>query len=190
MSKSLLNIKFKAQRFRKWPSVKIYVDGDLLEEKVLEGDEVIASIPFDLLDGDHTLEIEHFGKSSKDTRFENNEILADTKFLVDQVTINEYIVPSSLMCRCTFKADWAKFDKPLDMPSVFKQSVIVGPNGVWSLPFTTPIDDWIMDQRSIDEGPKKIVTYESYEPSTDSTLYYKLTQEDRQIIKDIKELIG
>ena len=134
MSKSLLNIKFKAWRFRKWPLVKIYVDGDLLEEKVLEGHEVNASIPFELLDGDHTLEIEHFGKSSKDTRFENNEILADTRFLIDQVVINDYIVPSNLMRRCTFEADWTKFVRPSGMPAVFKQSGIVGPNGVWTFP--------------------------------------------------------
>ena len=191
MPNSQIEIKFRSWRYRKWPMVKIHVDGDLIEEKILDQDESILSFPIDLIDGEHLLEIEHFGKSSRDTKIKDGVIDRDTKFLIDTITINGLQLPFSLMRYCKFKADWQGFDRPPGMPDVFKQSCVIGPNGTWELPFATPIEEWIIDQRRIDRAKtNSTVTFESYEPSPHSTIDYKLSDQDKNLIKEIKELIG
>ena len=67
----------------------------------------------------------------------------------------------------------------------------MGPNGVWSLFFETPVDDWLINERKKATLNKleKTVTYDSYEPSEDSIIDYQLTDFDRQLMKEIKELI-
>lgn len=190
MPNTTLEIHFKAWKFRKWPRVKIFVDGDLLEEKLLDSSDASLSIPFDLIDGEHILEVEHFGKTSKDTMVKDGEIVADTNFLINKIIVNSYELPSTLIRHCEFVADWTHHIKPEGMPDVFKQSCLIGPNGVWKLAFATPVDEWIIDQRRIQNSiSKNTITYESYEPSPHSYIDYRLTDEDRQLIRDIKNLI-
>lgn len=192
MPNSQIKIDFKAWKYIDWPSIRVHVNGDLLEEKILNDTKISMEIPLDLMDGDHLLEIEHFGKSSKNTLVDTNgKIIKDTKFIIDRITINGYELPLELLKSCRFEADWTQFHRPAGMPDVFKQSCIIGPNGFWHLPFVTPIDKWIIDSRRQQRKEyKKTITYESYEPSTHSTVDYILTEEDKKTIQEIKELIG
>ena len=189
---SKIQIDFQAWKYRDWPTIRIHVDGDLLEEKTLDSNNVRVTIPLDMMEGEHLLEIEHFGKSSKNTLVDKNgKILQDTKFIIDKITINDYDLPFSLIRSCRFEADWSKFHRPKGMPDVFKQSCVIGPNGFWHLPFVTPVDQWIIDSRRSQRiESKSTITYESYEPSAHSTVDYILTDEDKKTIQEIKALIG
>ena len=192
MPNSHLKIDFKAWKYLAWPMVRIHVNGDLLEEKILDHPNVQVTIPLDLMEGDHLLEIEHFGKSSKNTLVDSKgKIIKDTKFVINKITINGYELPFNLIRTCRFEADWSKFHRPTGMPDVFKQSCVVGPNGFWHLPFCTPVEKWIIDSRRQERKESNdTITYESYEPSTHSTVDYILTDEDKKTIQEIKALIG
>ena len=58
MPNSQIKIDFKAWKYIDWPSIRVHVNGDLLEEKILNDSKISMEIPLDLMDGDHLLEIE------------------------------------------------------------------------------------------------------------------------------------
>ena len=75
MEDKFIEISFNNQKFLRYPKVKIFIDGDLLEEKTFEKQKETVCIPVDMIDGDHLLEIEHFDKTNRDTEYKNGEIL-------------------------------------------------------------------------------------------------------------------
>ena len=191
MEDKFIEISFNNQKFLRYPKVKIFIDGDLLEEKTFEKQKETVTIPVDMIDGDHLLEIEHFDKTNRDTEFKNGEILRDTKFTIEKINICSYDIPYGFFLNCVFKPDWSHLTQPKNFPKQIKQSQIVGPNGTWSLNFTTPIDDWLINERKKQtlHQLEEMVTYDSYEPSEHSVIDYQLTEKDRQLMKDIKELL-
>lgn len=187
-----ITIVFKNYKFRRFPKIKIYVDDDLIEEVHFDKEEQSMHIPVALDNGKHILEIEHFGKTSRDTQVKDGKIVADTKFTIKSVVVDNFEFSSSLLYLCEFRANWKDLHKPTEFPDVLRQSFTIGPNGTWRLPFETPIEDWLI-QRRIKENEKiknNIVTYDSYEISTHSTTDYILTEKDHQTIKEIKELLN
>ena len=187
-----ITIDFKNYKFKRFPKVNIYVDDDLIEEVHFDKDEQSVHIPVALEDGKHILEIEHFGKTSRDTQVKDGKIVADTKFTIKSIVVDDFNFFSSLLYQCEFRANWKDLDKPKDFPDVLTQSFTIGPNGTWRLPFETPIDDWLI-QRRIEENKNiknNIITYDSYNISPHSTSDYILKKKDHQTIKEIKELLN
>jgi len=188
---SFITLDFINYKFKRYPKIKIFVDGDLLEESNFKNHNEQVKIPVSLIDGKHLLEIEHFDKSNKDTEFKNNKIINDTKFTITNINVCSYDIPYTFFLKCVFKPDWTNLTKPKNFPKTIRQSQTVGPNGVWSLEFETPVDDWLINERKKETLHKleKLVTYDSYEPSEFSVIDYQLKDKDKQLIKEIKSLI-
>lgn len=191
MESQTIQISFINEKFKRYPKVKIFIDGDLLEEKEFTTKNETVQIPIDLLDGKHKLEIEHFDKTNSDTEFKNNSILRDTKFKVENIKILGYDLPFSFFLNCYFEPDWKDLTKPKNFPNKITKSQHVGPNGVWTLNFETPVDDWLINtrKRETEKELEKMVTYVSYEPSEHSKIDHRLTDEDQKLIQEIKQLI-
>lgn len=185
----MLKINFECYKFKHWPKVKIFVDGDLLEEVYFTKKYEEVKMPLSLLEGEHLLEIEHFDKTNQDTEFYNGDILQDTKFEISNINIFDYDIPYTPLLSCNFVPEWSKLTRPKNFPKELPQSRVVGPNGIWSFKFATPIEDWIINQRRKQNELTNVVTYESYEVDAFSVIDYQMTDEDRQLIKDIKDLI-
>jgi len=185
----MLKINFECFKYKRWPKVKIFVDGDLLEEVHFTQKHEEVTMPLSLLDGSHLLEIEHFNKTNDDTEYLNGTILQDTKFEIKNINIFDYAIPYTPLLNCNFIPEWSKLTKPKNFAYELPQTRIIGPNGVWSFEFCTPIDDWIINQRRIINNLNNVVTYESYEVDSFSVIDYQITDEDRQLIKDIEALI-
>lgn len=148
-----IEINFKNYKFKRFPKVKIYVDRELIEEVQFDKEEQTVRVLVALEDGKHTLEIEHFDKTSRDTQIKDGNIVADTKFTINSIVIDDFDFSSSLLYQCEFRANWKDLDKPKDFPDVLSQSLTIGPNGIWRLPFETPIDDWLI-QCKIEENER------------------------------------
>lgn len=185
-----IEINFINFNFKKFPKVKIYIDGDLLEEVHFHKHNQQVRIPTELNYGKHTLEIEHFDKTSKDTQIINGKISADTKFTIKSINIDDFDIPTSLLYLSEFKPNWKNLVKPKNFPDVLRQSFTIGPNGTWKFKFETPIEDWLIkDRKEKNEKIKNIKTYESYEVSTESVIDHILTEKDIKLIKEIKQLL-
>ena len=186
-----IKINFLNYKFKKFPKIKIFLDGDLLEEVNFDKDSQLITIPTELDNGNHTLEIEHFDKTSKDTQIINGKISADTKFTIKSITIDNFEIPTSLLYLSEFKPNWKNLVKPKNFPDVLRQSFTIGPNGTWKFKFETPIEDWLIkDRKEKNEKIKNIKTYESYEVSTESVIDYILTEKDIKLVKEIKQLLN
>ena len=186
----MLELHFRCHKYKRYPKFKIHVDGDQLEEVQFNDAREVVKVPLSIMDGEHLLEIEHFDKTSDDTKFVNGKIEIDTKFEITKVSINGFDIPYTPLLACSFKPDWKDLHRPANFPDVLKQSLIVGTNGIWSLDFATPIEDWIINQRRKLNRQNSVTTYESYEIDPWSVIDYQLTKEDKQLIKEIKNLIS
>lgn len=186
----MLELHFRCHKYKRYPKIKIHVDGDQLEEVHFSNDREVVKVPLSIIDGEHLLEIEHFGKTSDDTKFVNGKIEIDTKFEVTKVSIQDFDIPYTNLLACRFLPDWKNLHRPDNFPDVLKQSLIVGTNGTWSLAFATPIEDWIINQRRKLNRQNNVITYESYEIDPWSVIDYQLTAEDRKLIEEIKNLIS
>ena len=159
----MLNINFECSKYIKWPKIKIFVDGDLLEEVAFTKKNENVQIPLSLLEGEHLLEIEHFDKTNKDTEIIDGKIGQDTRFEITNLNIYDYDIPYTPLLNCEFKPDWSTLTRPDGFPDVLPRSRVIGPAGVWSFTFGTPIEDWIINQRRKLNELSSVVTYESYE---------------------------
>ena len=83
----MLKINFECFKYKRWPKVKIFVDGDLLEEVHFSQQYEDVQMPLSVLEGEHLLEIEHFDKNNNDTQYVNGEILQDTKFEIKNINV-------------------------------------------------------------------------------------------------------
>lgn len=187
-----LSIKFAANKVKRYPKLKIFVDSDLMEDVQLLNDSETVTFPIALEDGEHFLEIEHYGKTSEDTiATEDGMIIEDTYFRIEAITIDDYDLPILVLWTCVLTPDWTGLEKPHGFPNELAQVLEVGTNGIWKMPFYTPVTDWLIQRRKASSDKLKDTTvFESYEPSTHSTLDYKLTEEDEAVIAEIKSMIN
>jgi len=187
-----LSITFKANKVNRYPKLRVFVDQDQMEEIELSNDSQTVSFPIDLENGEHLLEIEHYDKTSEDTiATEEGMIIEDTFFRIENITIDNYDLPILVLWTCTLTPDWKGLVKPEGFPNELSQVLEVGTNGVWKMPFYTPVTDWLIQRRKASTNKLKNTTvYENYEPSTHSTLDYVLTDDDRTVIAEIKSLIN
>jgi len=187
-----LSIHFKSNKVHRYPKVKIFVDQDLMEVVELTSELQTVSFPIALEDGEHLLEIEHYGKTSDDTLVdEDDAIVDDTYFVVKNITIDKFDLPILVLWTSKLVPDWTGLERPDNFPDELPQVLEVGTNGFWKLPFYTPIADWFISRRKESTLQlKKIKLYESYEPSAHSVIDYQLTDEDFALIANIKELLN
>ncbi len=142
-----ITITFKNRKYKRFPRVRIYIDGTLVDTVHFKKESESVSIPVELDEGKHVLEIEHFDKTSRDINFVNGTLVADTKFTIESITIDDFKFFDYLLTLCEFRANWTGTQKPTDFPDVIRQSRTVGPNGKWSLAFETPLGDWLIQRR-------------------------------------------
>ena len=187
-----LSIKFHANKVKRYPKLRIFVDQDQMEEVELSSNNQTISFPIDLEDGDHLLEIEHYGKTSADTiSTESGIIIDDTYFRIEEISIDQFDLPILILWTCTLIPDWTGLKKPEGFPNELSQVLEVGTNGMWKMPFYTPVSDWLINRRKQNNKKlKDVIVYESYEPSNHSVHDYILTAEDHTTIQEIKRLLN
>jgi len=193
MHKNTLKISFISRQCNGWPTVNIFIDDDLYEEAHLNKESFEIEIPIQLEDRLHKLEIEHFGKTNKNTKIDSNgNIIQDLSFEIEKIEIQNLTVPEYMMRTNIFVPNWIDLTEPTNFPKVLKQSNRVGPNGIWSLQFKTPFEDHLINRnldKMLDDEKKALDTFESYEPDSHSTIQSLITEEEKKLFKDIKDLL-
>ncbi len=193
MSKNTLKINFISKNCHGWPTVNIFIDDDLYEEAHLNKENFEIEIPIQLEDRQHKLEIEHFGKRNKNTEIDaKGNIIRDMSFEIEKIEIQSLTVPEYMMRTNIFVPNWIDLTEPTNFPKFLKQSKRVGPNGIWSLQFKTPFEDYLINRnldKMLDDDKKAIDTFESYEPASHSGIHSLITEDEKKLFKDIKDLL-
>jgi hypothetical protein len=133
-----LTLHLQASECNGWPKIRILIDNDIIQEYEFNQATVTIDIHIDLLDGDHVLEIERYGKTDQ------NIVFVDGQILKDQVVVLEDMYVDGVKLPEMFKYDSKFCYNNLEFPSVLTW----GPNGVWSWRFTTPLLTNIIDRKN------------------------------------------
>ena len=132
-----LGLKFSATECNGWPSIHIYIDDDHYETYRFTGSSARLNIPLDLLDGDHELEIELFGKTDKNTQMSNGKIIQDQLLTIEDIYVDDIKIGDFLKYR----------GKYFDVPEG-RQALTFGVNASWKLEFKTPMVSWVIEEQN------------------------------------------
>ena len=114
-----------------WPEFYIKIDQELQDVGVLK-EQLTYNFDVALNDGEHTINVGLVNKVDTDTIATDNEIVADKAIYIHPIEIEGYKL-DDFMYQATYY--------PIGRDSL--KSNYLGWDGVWTLPFTTPIFTWI-----------------------------------------------
>jgi hypothetical protein len=168
---NIFKFKFKATFCNGWPSLRFCVDNDVLQEFYFEQEYATVEIAMDLVDGDHILEIERFGKTNKNFVFENNSMIQDQTVELLDIYIDNIQLPLSFKHQGHFCFDDQKISGGL----------LWGPNGTYFLNFKTPLISWIIAEKleKLDENLDSFIPnkYNLYQLSKDLSKFHCVLNE-------------
>jgi hypothetical protein len=132
-----VDLIFSATQHNGWPNIKIYLDDDLYEDFAFTNSSATITLPMSLLDGDHELAVELYGKTSQNTQIVNGKIIADQTVTLEQIRINNVPIPDFIKYSGVHYYNGEEH----------AQSLVWGPNGIWKLHFKTPFIDWVLTEK-------------------------------------------
>ena len=138
LSSDCLILHLQATECNGWPKIRILIDNDIIQEYEFDQATATVKIPMDLLDGDHVLQIERYGKTDGNVVFVNGEILQDQMVTLIDMYVDDVKLPEM------FKYDSKFCYNNSELPSV----LVWGPNGVWTWKFTTPLLENLIDRKN------------------------------------------
>lgn len=133
---NLLTLKLKATECNGWPKLRVLLDLDIIEtyEFISEHAEII--IPIDLYNGSHSLIIEIFGKTSKNTIVDSQgHIVNDQLIELTDMIVDDIILPDIYKYQGVYKFNGKEFPQALSW----------GCNGIWQWDFEIPLITWLLD---------------------------------------------
>ena len=136
------------------PLVRMSLNGEIFHDGRWSGDDVVKTYNLKLSDSNH-LEIHHYGK-----RFGENRCWDQYEFVLREIWFDD--VPISKIWKCGNKEYHHNGEIITD--EIGPVEMVFGFNGIFSLDFTAPIYDWIIDKRKIIITPdkKKISSLDYY----------------------------
>lgn len=148
-----IKFTFKTSECNGWPMVRVLIDGDLYEDHHFTSEHEEITVPIELLDGDHKISIELYGKLSRHTLIDHEgKIVKDQVVELLDIYVNDIKLP-----------EWFTYLGNYEFNNmVYPQAKMWGCNGVWSWVFATPLITWVLD--------KKVENEERYNPPTKSEL--------------------
>lgn len=143
----------------KGPSFKIYCDNILIvENKNWQDSSYQGTFELDLDKGPHSLKIEHFGKSPKDTKKESN---LDVAIQLEELSFN------GIKCNLVdlhenyfFTSNW-----PYPLEKKIKNNLYFGFNGYYQYNFDTPSITYVLKQKK--KYQKNLSQIDSFEITED-----------------------
>lgn len=135
---NILKLNFLLSECRGWPKVKIYLDDDLYEDKEFQYNNETVTIPLDLVDGDHVLIIETYGKTFENTLQDSQgNIIQDQTITLNSIIVDDIVLPEFFSFTGIYKFD----------DQEHTQAFTWGKNGKWIWPFETPIITWLLNEK-------------------------------------------
>lgn len=134
-SMTRLTFEFTATECDGWPKIHIYIDDDHYETFEVSEHREKVTIPFDLLDGQHEVEIQLFGKSERSTVLDGSgKIVRDQILTLEDIYVDDIKIPRFFMYEGRY----------YDVPEG-RQALTWGMNNVsWKWCFETPLIGWVV----------------------------------------------
>jgi hypothetical protein len=168
-----LKLIFNATECNGWPKIRFFIDLDQIEDLTTDSNNIEVNIPIDLLDGEHNLDIELYGKKPINTIID-----AQKNIIKDQIVELVDIYVDNIQLPTYFKYLGIYHYNNIAHP----QALTWGINGIWKWSFTTPIIPWILEKK-IEQKLKYSHDTKEYQQNL------KLTQQKiKNFLREIDEL--
>ena len=126
-----LGFEFKASECNGWPKIRISIDDDIYEEHKFSSSHECVTILIELLDGEHSLTVEVYGKADNGTIVKDQEIIQDQLVTLENMYVDNVRLPDN------FKYAGSYGDQP--------SCLTWGENNKkWQWKFETPVVSWIL----------------------------------------------
>lgn len=137
-----IKFTFKLTECNGWPKIRVLVDNDLYEDRQFTSEFDNITVPIEVLDGDHNLSIELYGKIINNTIVDKQgNILKDQLVELLDIYVDDIKLPEWFTYLGTYVAN----------NTTYPQAKVWGGNGVWNWSFSTPLIIWILDKKVEDE---------------------------------------
>lgn len=149
---NIMSFCFESQNCNGWPQLRFIIDNDVhLEHQISQNSERV-DLSIDLLPGLHSLDIERFGKRIPDNIvFKDGQILQDQMICLTDIYIDDIKLPDMIKYSGIFKYE----------DQVISGGLWWGPNGIWNLPFATPLIDWVINIKQKNQHAVDLLDYQS-----------------------------
>jgi len=134
-----LRFEFSATYCNAWPKLRFYIDGDLYHDYHFEKEVGIVTLPVDLLDGSHQIEIELYDKTDHDTIVENDKIIKDQTVTLNTMYLDDVLLPELFLYRGRYEHSPNNIALTWGIP------------GKWSFNFDTPIVTWALQIKHMNQ---------------------------------------
>jgi len=146
---NVLKLTFLATEYNGWPKIRICIDNDILQEYDFDQNTGTVDLELDLLDGEHTLEIERYGKTNNNINYIDGQVLADQTVELVDIFVDNVKLPEIYKLQGSFHYD----------NQILQSTLLWGPNGKYIWRFQTPIIKWLIDKKnSTQEAIQDIIT--------------------------------
>jgi len=138
MSSNQLIIRLSATPCGGWPRIRTRLDGVQISHVDMQGANDTVVIDFDTQPAEHVIEIERWGKNSRNTKTQDGVVIEDQVLEIQQVYLDGVLVPDYIVRNLS---EFRYHDK------VDAGSLYFGPNGVWCMTVRTPLLTYFLDQK-------------------------------------------
>ena len=141
---STLTLSCKATEYNGFPKVIVLLDNNILSELEIYTEIFDISIPLNQDKSQKCLQLRRHSKTNQNFLLNaEGKIIKDQTLEIVQITIDDVLIPKFFV---TNNAQF-EFDDRSHPGSCF-----IGPNGVWTFKFQTPIVEYILDQKILHES--------------------------------------
>jgi hypothetical protein len=135
---NLLQIRFKAIECNGWPKIQVKLNGCPLHCHEFTDSSYTLAFDLPVETQTNVLTIERYGKTFENQTADSDQILEIVEFRFDDVVIPTHLIVPCCKFEYNDQTDWG--------------SLYFGPNGIWTLNFSTPFVTWLLDQNILHEA--------------------------------------
>lgn len=163
-----LKITFNTSECNGWPKLRVLIDNDLYEDHLFSSANESITVPIELLDGRHVLELEIYGKTSVNTKVDKegniiqDQLIELVDMFIDDVKLPEYFKYIGVY----------KFNN-----QTYPQALVWGCNGNWIWEFSTPIITWAIDKKTDNAEKYNPPTISNFDALTDKLKRFAIIEE-------------
>jgi hypothetical protein len=176
-----IEIFFRANNYNGYPRIKTFLDGVELPKCNIDSESFVISVGVNDIEQKRVLTIERYGKTQQHTAVDGDGNIIDDQYIelldikVDDISTPEFLIYTN-----------TKFEFNDQCESGCR---VLGPNGVWTFEFETPIIRYVLDQKIMHEAQfnNDYVYAWSFKLGPNSVA--ELTDEINTVIKNVENIL-
>jgi hypothetical protein len=139
---NVLSILLKSTECNGWPKLKVRVNGCLVHDVHIDQEFTNIDVCLDTSPGEANLVIERYGKGNDNIQLDGDVIIKDQLVEITRIAIDGVQLPQWFLWNNIF----------LKIDDKETNSLVAGPNGIWTLKLQTPVISFVLEDKILHEA--------------------------------------